>query len=63
MTLSNKINTLNVNYINKTSAFYQLRDKEKSVLIQNLNLQTLAIEMFKVSKRLTVYILAHCMHF
>ena len=52
MTLSNKINTLNVNYINKTSAFYQLRDKEKSVLIQNLNLQTLAIE---ISKRLTVY--------
>ena len=63
MTLSNKINTLNVNYTNKTSAFYQLRDKEKSVLIQNLNLQTLAIEMFKVSKRLTAYILAHCMHF
>ena len=55
--LNKKINTLHERCLpiicnDKQSTFQKLLDKDKSVSIHNRNAQTLATEMFKVSKDL-----------
>ena len=54
-TLNNKINRLHerclrIVYNNKLSSFQNLLDQDRSVSVQIRNLQTLAIEMYEVSK-------------
>ena len=58
-TLNNWINKLHerclrVIYNDKKSTFQKLLDKDKSVSIYNRNLQVLAIEMYKVTKGLSL---------
>ena len=62
-TLNNKINRLHeryhrIAYNDKLSSFQNLIDQDSSVSVQTSNLQTLAIEMYKVSKGIAPKIFA-----
>ena len=56
--LNDKINSiheraLRITYVDETSTFQQLLEKNNSVSIHHKNLQTLATEMFKISNNLS----------
>ena len=62
-TLNNKINRLHerclrIVYNDKLSSFQNLLDQDRSVSVHTRNLQTLAIEMYKVSKGIAPKIFA-----
>ena len=62
-TLNNKINRLHewclrIVYNDKLSSFQNLLDKSRSVSVHTRNLQTFAVEMYKVSKGIALKIIA-----
>ena len=62
-TLNNKINRLHetclrIVYNDKFSSFQNLLDQDRSISVHTRNLQTLAIEMYKVSKGIAPKIFA-----
>ena len=65
---NNKINrlqerALRIVYNDKSSTFYQLLEKDKSVTIHTRNLQYLAIEIFKVKIGISPIIMAEIFKF
>ena len=56
--MNNKVNRLHekclcIVYSDKTSSFEELLDKDRSVIIHKINIHVLAIEMFKVYRKLS----------